>query len=285
MADAAVELPGSHEVLDRAAGENFSVASLLLGRETRAPPARDLRLCAARRRARRRRAAATGSRARRARGRARPRLRRRRARAPDPAASSQPSVTRARPPARAVRSPDRGQPADQTQSRYATFDELVGYCDLSANPVGELVLHVFGPPRPSGSRSPTGCARRSSSPSTGRTSPRITPPGGSTCRPRISTASASHPTSSRAAHDEPAAPGAARVRGRPRPRAARRRRAARRPAPRARPPRGRGLRRRRPRRARRDRSRADTTSWPARRRRPRRPRPLDLLDLPAEGMT
>ena len=35
MADAAVELPGSHEVLDRASGENFSVASLLVGRETR----------------------------------------------------------------------------------------------------------------------------------------------------------------------------------------------------------------------------------------------------------
>jgi squalene synthase HpnC len=33
---------------------------------------------------------------------------------------------------------------DQRVSRYATFDELVGYCRLSANPVGELVLHVFG---------------------------------------------------------------------------------------------------------------------------------------------
>src|SRR5205085_313698 len=32
---------------------------------------------------------------------------------------------------------------DQRQARYATFDELVEYCDLSANPVGELVLHVF----------------------------------------------------------------------------------------------------------------------------------------------
>jgi squalene synthase HpnC len=32
---------------------------------------------------------------------------------------------------------------DQRQSRYATFDDLVDYCDLSANPVGELVLHVF----------------------------------------------------------------------------------------------------------------------------------------------
>jgi squalene synthase HpnC len=29
---------------------------------------------------------------------------------------------------------------DQSVTRYATFDELLDYCDLSANPVGELVL-------------------------------------------------------------------------------------------------------------------------------------------------
>jgi squalene synthase HpnC len=33
---------------------------------------------------------------------------------------------------------------DQVVSRYQTFDSLVGYCTLSANPVGELVLHIFG---------------------------------------------------------------------------------------------------------------------------------------------
>ncbi|MET7704675.1 squalene synthase HpnC [Micromonospora sp. NPDC005413] len=33
---------------------------------------------------------------------------------------------------------------DQHVSRYATFAQLVDYCTLSANPVGELVLHVFG---------------------------------------------------------------------------------------------------------------------------------------------
>src|SRR4051812_396066 len=33
---------------------------------------------------------------------------------------------------------------DQRQATYETFAELVDYCDLSANPVGELVLHVFG---------------------------------------------------------------------------------------------------------------------------------------------
>jgi len=33
---------------------------------------------------------------------------------------------------------------DQRVSRYRTFDDLVGYCMLSAAPVGELVLAVFG---------------------------------------------------------------------------------------------------------------------------------------------
>src|SRR5262249_42532620 len=33
---------------------------------------------------------------------------------------------------------------DQDVARYATWEELAYYCTLSANPVGELVLHVFG---------------------------------------------------------------------------------------------------------------------------------------------
>lgn len=33
---------------------------------------------------------------------------------------------------------------DQVVTRYQTFAELLGYCQLSAAPVGELVLHVFG---------------------------------------------------------------------------------------------------------------------------------------------
>jgi squalene synthase HpnC len=33
---------------------------------------------------------------------------------------------------------------DQSVSRYETFDDLVGYCRLSANPVGRIVLYVFG---------------------------------------------------------------------------------------------------------------------------------------------
>jgi squalene synthase HpnC len=32
---------------------------------------------------------------------------------------------------------------DQAVHAYATFDELLRYCELSANPVGRLVLHVF----------------------------------------------------------------------------------------------------------------------------------------------
>lgn len=33
---------------------------------------------------------------------------------------------------------------DQTVTRYATFDDLLGYCHNSANPVGRLVLYVCG---------------------------------------------------------------------------------------------------------------------------------------------
>jgi squalene synthase HpnC len=33
---------------------------------------------------------------------------------------------------------------DQVVSRYETFQDLVGYCQLSANPVGRMVLAIFG---------------------------------------------------------------------------------------------------------------------------------------------
>lgn len=33
---------------------------------------------------------------------------------------------------------------DQLVSRYDTFDSLLSYCTLSANPVGHIVLHIFG---------------------------------------------------------------------------------------------------------------------------------------------
>jgi squalene synthase HpnC len=38
---------------------------------------------------------------------------------------------------------------DQRQHRYATFDELLDYCRQSANPVGRLVLDIFGATDPS----------------------------------------------------------------------------------------------------------------------------------------
>jgi squalene synthase HpnC len=41
---------------------------------------------------------------------------------------------------------------DQRVTRYQTFDELLGYCRLSANPVGRIVLHVFGVATPARER-------------------------------------------------------------------------------------------------------------------------------------
>lgn len=142
------ELPGAHEVFDRAAGENFSVASLLLGRDTRAhltaiygyarlvdqigdasPGDRvaqldlletELDL------------AFEGS-----------------------GVPAHPVLRQLAPTIRALDLP-RGPFArlieanrrDQETTRYRTYDELVDYCDLSANPVGELVLHIFGAASP-----------------------------------------------------------------------------------------------------------------------------------------
>jgi squalene synthase HpnC len=37
---------------------------------------------------------------------------------------------------------------DQVITRYETFDDLLGYCTLSANPVGRIVLYVFGSSTP-----------------------------------------------------------------------------------------------------------------------------------------
>ncbi len=34
--------------------------------------------------------------------------------------------------------------ADQSTNRYPTFEDLLGYCDLSAAPVGRIVLHLAG---------------------------------------------------------------------------------------------------------------------------------------------
>lgn len=37
---------------------------------------------------------------------------------------------------------------DQVVTRYQSFDDLVGYCRLSANPIGRLVLRIFGAATP-----------------------------------------------------------------------------------------------------------------------------------------
>ncbi len=37
---------------------------------------------------------------------------------------------------------------DQAVSRYPSYESLLGYCRLSANPVGRIVLHVFGAATP-----------------------------------------------------------------------------------------------------------------------------------------
>ncbi|MCL4312859.1 MAG: squalene/phytoene synthase family protein [Actinobacteria bacterium] len=37
---------------------------------------------------------------------------------------------------------------DQIVSRYSSFEDLLGYCDLSANPIGRMVLGIFGVTNP-----------------------------------------------------------------------------------------------------------------------------------------
>ena len=71
---------------------------------------------------------------------------------------------------------------DQRVSRYGTFGDLLAYCELSANPVGHIVLQVFDMVTPRASPCPTGCAPRCRSSSTVRTSRRTTPGAASTCR-------------------------------------------------------------------------------------------------------
>jgi squalene synthase HpnC len=47
-------------------------------------------------------------------------------------------------PGRPLRDLIQANRQDQLVSRYQTFDDLAGYCRLSANPVGRIVLQVFG---------------------------------------------------------------------------------------------------------------------------------------------
>lgn len=147
-ATATPSLPGQRAVMDRASGENFSVASLLLPRRLRshllaiygyARLVDELGDSAAGDRLRQLDAledelqqvfAADG-------------------RPEHPVLIRLATTVRAlglpEPPFQALIEANR---QDQTTSSYANFDELVAYCRLSANPVGELVLHVFGQANP-----------------------------------------------------------------------------------------------------------------------------------------
>ena len=175
---------------------------------------------------------------------------------------------------------------DQEVAAYATFDELVGYCDLSANPVGELVLHVFGAATPDRiALSDRVCTALQLAEHWQDVAEDFAPRAASTCRPRTSSASASRPPTSTRPRPAHTLRRAARLRGRPRTTPPRRGRAARRAAPRPRPDRRRRLRRRRPRGPRRDRRRRTTTSSPARRGRPRAARPRDTRTWARETMT
>jgi squalene synthase HpnC len=141
-------LPGADEILGRAAGENFSVASILLGRDTR----RHLTaIYGYARLVDQIGDAVAGD----------------RSAALDAfegdlalifdggGAPAHPVLRRLEPTVHELELP-RGpferlieaNRRDQETAVYETFEELVGYCDLSANPVGELVLHVFGAATP-----------------------------------------------------------------------------------------------------------------------------------------
>ena len=54
-----------------------------------------------------------------------------------------PLVTSGRVPVTLFADLIRANRQDQVVSRYQTFDDLMGYCELSANPVGRIVLRVF----------------------------------------------------------------------------------------------------------------------------------------------
>jgi squalene synthase HpnC len=141
------ELPGAHEVFDRAAGENFSVASLVLGSENRRHL---LAIYGYARLVDQIGDAGTGDRL---------------AllevfeadldRVFEGSEPEHPVLQRLAPSVRQLALP-RGpfqrlieaNRRDQVQAGYETFEALAGYCDLSANPVGELVLHVFGAATP-----------------------------------------------------------------------------------------------------------------------------------------
>jgi squalene synthase HpnC len=142
MTVAARPVPSESAVLDRAGTENFSVASLLLGRETRDHL---IAIYGFARLVDQLGDAAEGDRLEHLDW-----LEAELGRVYDGGQPEHPLMRRLAASVRAcalprdpfVRLIDANR-RDQRQSAYATFDDLVDYCDLSANPVGELVLHVF----------------------------------------------------------------------------------------------------------------------------------------------
>src|SRR5262245_46977089 len=145
---AAVErLPGADEIYARAPGENFSVASIVLGRDNR----RHLTAIYGYARL----VDQIGDAVEGDRVAALDAFEADLSRVFDGAAPVHPVLRRLAPTVRRLDLPrgpfDRliqANRRDQQVVAYQTFDELVAYCDLSANPVGELVLHVFGAATP-----------------------------------------------------------------------------------------------------------------------------------------
>ena len=162
------------------------------------PPPRHLRLRPAGRRHRATSWPVTGwARARRARRPARPCVPGYRRRTPPSSASPRRSASWTSTTRRSVALIEANR-VDQVVTRYDTWASLRGYCALSANPVGRLVLAVFGADDArAGRRGPTTSAPRCSSSSTCRTWARTSPGAASTSRPRISTGSARRTRSSR----------------------------------------------------------------------------------------
>ena len=58
------------------------------------------------------------------------------------------TVTECKVPARPLLDLIQANRQDQQVTRYATFAELGRYCELSANPVGQIVLYIFGAATP-----------------------------------------------------------------------------------------------------------------------------------------
>jgi squalene synthase HpnC len=59
-----------------------------------------------------------------------------------------PTVTECAIPGQLLRDLIQANRQDQIVSRYQTFGDLLGYCRLSADPVGRMVLHIFGASSP-----------------------------------------------------------------------------------------------------------------------------------------